>query len=104
MNWDLFVTLVFAVGSLLMILQFVLFMRQIERLQDRHKQRETEYLKIIRDLHNRLTAKDLSGYMALRTESEKPPSTNPYGMRSDEAEAEMEEMQLGLTRASSDGV
>jgi hypothetical protein len=58
-------------------------------------EREQRLLKLIRDLQNRLSAKDLTGYMALR-ESDAPQVPEPQFGRSDADEAAIEQIQRGL--------
>ena len=75
-----------------------------ETLQQRgHESREQSYLKMIRDLQNRLTAKDIQGLQVLQqlqTEAEKPAS--PFGSMplNDEEEAKLEEIKNSLERRS----
>lgn len=57
--------------------------------------REGEYLKIIRSLENRLSAKDLAGYMALESEDQKVQQPAVGFARDDAAEARIAALKSG---------
>jgi hypothetical protein len=62
----LLAVLVFTAG------QFGFWSWFVLRLSKETRARELDYLKIVRDLQNRLTAKDINGYVALRSQDEAP--------------------------------
>lgn len=72
------------------------FLSFCTHLQAQLKQREGEYFKIIRDLHNRLTAKDISGYMTLKDVTETQSFEPRFKPRSDEVEADIFRQNAGL--------
>jgi len=55
------------------------------------RNREAEFLKMIRSLQNRISAKDLHGFAVL--ESQQNPPAIETRSRSDEAEAEIDELR-----------
>jgi len=57
--------------------------------------REAEYLKIIRSLENRLSAKDLAGFMALESEDHKAQQPAVGFARDDATEAQIAAMKTG---------
>ncbi len=60
-----------------------------------YARREDVYLKIIRSLENRLSAKDLAGYMALESEDRRAQAPTVAFSRDDEAEARIAAMKAG---------
>jgi len=68
-------------------------MQQVIR---QYVRREAEYLKIIRSLENRLSAKDLAGYMALESEDQKAQAPTVGFARDDEAEAQIAALKREL--------
>lgn len=83
------------------VYQVRLLSRLVEATEARSRQREIAYMRMIRDLHNRLSAKDLSGYLALRQEER--PAGGMLLDRSDEAEALIEQAQRGIGAGSNGG-
>lgn len=59
-----------------------------------YARREDVYLKIIRSLENRISAKDLAGYMALESEDQKAAKPQMGFARDDEAEARIAAMKI----------
>jgi hypothetical protein len=77
----LLAVLVFTAG------QFGFWSWFVLRLSKETRARELDYLKIVRDLQNRLTAKDINGYVALRSQDEAP--IRDFGPRDDAAMAKI---------------
>lgn len=75
------------------VYQVRLLSMTVMHLEVRNRERELAYLRMIRDLHNRLTAKDLSGYMALRADEG---SKVEFAPRDDEHEAMIERLKSGV--------
>lgn len=72
--------------------------RAVTRVIASYEAREKNLLSMIRNLENRIHAKDLSGYIALKeSETPRPASSNPYEPGSDEHEAYAEAERNGTT-------
>lgn len=84
----LLAVLVFTAGQFGFWAWFVL------RMAHETRARELDYLRMIKDLQNRLTAKDLHGYIALR--SQDAPNSTGFGPRDDEAMARIAKERAGL--------
>lgn len=61
----------------------------------RAKEREAEYLKMIKSLENRITAKDIQGFNYLEAAQREDTQEERGQTRSDEDEARIAEMRVG---------
>lgn len=84
----LLAVLVFTAGQFGFWAWFVLRMARETRA------RELDYLRMIKDLQNRLTAKDIQGYLTLHGQD--TPSSTGFGSRDDEAMARIAKERAGL--------
>ena len=67
----------------------------MQQAMRQYVRREAVYLKIIRSLENRLSAKDLAGFMALESEDQKAAQPAVGFARDDEAEARIAAQKTG---------
>lgn len=90
-----------AAAGLLVLGIEALVERRIRSEREVCKARERELLKLIQGLQNRISAKDLSGYMALQQDDRRAQSPLPETKiaGNDELEAEAERLRSGLIRS-----
>jgi len=87
---------VFAV-TMLLVIALLAYERMLDRKS--YEAREQKYLSMLKDLQNRLTAKDLHGYQFLIDAQKRAPETDTCEPLTDEREAEIEATRHGLTPA-----
>ena len=87
------VVIVAIVGAAGMVGMEILFLVRTSWMEKRFDSERQSYLKMIKDLQNRITAKDLSGYMTLDSKDNKPQV--PHRM-TDEEEARIAAVRMGL--------
>lgn len=102
METVVYLSLSFCVVMVALLLGTAIFAwRLYSSESNRHEEEKHELRKMIRDLQNRLSAKDLTGYIALRDSDGK--QSEPI-TRTDEQLADLEAARIGLQRMPPMGI